>query len=80
MGGNASSQGLEAPKQRAVMLLHQQSISVNEVAKVLEDYAEMVGDKTKHQEQEGNTGGSADEEAAAAAEATSIRALASVLK
>eukprot|EP01043_Picozoa_sp_COSAG02_P005189 COSAG02_NODE_139_length_34376_cov_233.853663_27_plen_63_part_00 len=62
------------------MLLHQQSISVDEVAKVLEDYAEMVGDKTKQQEQEGNTGSSADEEAAAAAEATSIRALASVLK
>ena len=78
--GTASPQGLEAPKQRAMMLLHQQSISVDEVAKVLDDYAETVGDTTKQQDQGGNTGDSADGEAAAAAEATSIRALASILK
>lgn len=78
--GIAPVKGLEAPKKRAMMLLHQQSISVGEVAQVLEYYAEMVGDKTKQQEQGGEDGGSAEEEAAAAAEAASIRALASVLK
>lgn len=64
-----------------MMLLHQQSITVDEIAKVIEDYAEMVGDKSKQQKQDvDQNGASLDDGAAAAAEAQSIRALASVLK
>ena len=88
-------QGLEGPQARAKMLLHQQSVGVEEVAKVLEDYAAMVGDKKKQQQQQQQGGAAASAAAAAAAvgeeeeeataaaaaeaEAASIRSLASVL-
>ena len=64
-----------------MMLLHQQSISVDNIGKVLEDYAEMVGDTSKQPTQATDQSvSSVDDKAAAAAEAESIRALASVLK
>lgn len=60
-------QGLEGPQARAKMLLHQQSVGVEEVAKVLEDYAAMVGDKKKQQQQQQQGGAAASAAAAAAA-------------
>ena len=65
-------QGLEGPQARAKMLLHQQSVGVEEVAKVLEDYAAMVGDKKKQQQQQQQGGAAASAAAAAAAAAAAV--------
>ena len=74
----ASIWGAEGPRARALMLLHQQSVELGAVRAVLEEYATSVGE-TAQEGADADGAAAKEKREGAAAEAESIRALASFL-
>ena len=75
----ASIWGAEGPRARALMLLHQQSVELGAVRAVLDEYATSVGETAKEEGADADGAAAKEKREGAAAEAESIRALASFL-